>query len=346
MSTRSTPFGHVNSGKNFNDVMERILHGVNRDLCENFYDDIYIFTDDLETHAEVLEEVLSKILDSGMTVNYKKVSIADTEIEALGHFISKGLIKPDDSKIESVKQFPIPKTKKDIQRSLGFANFFSKFIKDFQIIADPLTNLIKKSAKFEWSIEAHEAFEKIKAALISDDCILHLPDMSQEFFLFVDASADGYGGILTQLLDGYYRPIFFLSRKTTQSERKFCALLFCISKLSPYLQHSKFTIFTDHCALKNLLTMYAKPKRQSEKMGIVFVWTKLSHRLQTAGKTNVAADTLSRHAVKRKDFPIESSPRDEIISAENVECEEKLEFDDKMPTQIKHACIKTNKSAK
>lgn len=341
-----TPFGHVNSGKIFNDVMEKILHGINRDLCENFYDDIYIFTDDLETHAKILEEVLSKILNSGMTVNYKKVSIADTQIEALGHFISKGLIKPDESKVASVKQFPIPKTKKDVQRFLGFANFFSKFIKDFQIIAAPLTHLIRKNTKFIWSIEAHEAFEQIKTALISSDCILHLPDMSKEFFLFVDASAEGYGGILTQLIDEHYRPIFFLSRKTSEAERKFCAtelecgaLLFCISKLSPYLQHSKFTVFTDHCALKNLLTM-PNPSGRVKRWALYLCG--LNCRIvYKPGKTNIAADTLSRHAVlETTDFPIEPTPRDEIICAEDVECEGKLEFDDIILNQIKHACTK------
>jgi len=342
-----TPFGFVNSGSLFNEIIERVLHGVDPECCANFYDDIYIFSKDLATHKLILEQVLQQLFDSGMTVNYKKLVVADTEVDALGFHISQGKIQPDSSKTECVKKWPTPKNRQDVAKFLGFANFFCKFINDFQLIATPLTQLLKKNFKFVWSMAANEAFEAIKSALISDSCILHLPNMEKEFLLFVDACKTGYGGCLTQLDEnGNHRPVFFLSKKTTDAEKNYCvtelecaALVYCISKLQNYLQYTKFTVFTDHIALKNLLSM-TSPNNRVKRWSLFLcgLSCKITYK---PGKTHFVADALSRYAVLDDSaYADVCTPRNEIVGIQEIEIEGNLEFDNSINPPLKHACSK------
>jgi hypothetical protein len=85
----------------------------------------------------------------------------------LGHQISENGILPDPSKIETVKNYPIPKNSDETKRFVAFANYYRKFVQNFSNISAPLNKLSKKGVKFEWSKECQDSFDLLKKNLIS-----------------------------------------------------------------------------------------------------------------------------------------------------------------------------------
>ena len=112
------------------------------------------------------------------------MQFATTEIEYLGHTLTPEGVRPNDSKITAVKEYPRPQTVKQVKSFLGLANFYRRHIPNMAAISRPLTNLTRKENmhKFIWTSECTVAFEEIKKRLVTAP-LLHPPDMEKEFFL-------------------------------------------------------------------------------------------------------------------------------------------------------------------
>ncbi|XP_075515563.1 uncharacterized protein LOC142550210 [Primulina tabacum] len=98
-----------------------------------------------------------------LCIDYRELN----KVAFLGHIVSKEGISVDPSKIESIKQWPIPKTVSEIRSFLGLAGYYRWFIANFSKIALPLTSLTRKSTKFEWTMECQQAFQTLKDKLTS-----------------------------------------------------------------------------------------------------------------------------------------------------------------------------------
>ncbi|GFV27033.1 retrovirus-related Pol polyprotein from transposon 17.6 [Trichonephila clavipes] len=109
-----------------------------------------------------------------------------------------------------------PKNSKEISKFLGMAGRYHKFIPQYADICEPLYRLKKKGAKFNWSTEAQDSFDKIKRAL-TEAPVLQLPNFTEQFNLFTDASGVGIGVVLNQ----NHRPIAFASRTLNKVERNY-----------------------------------------------------------------------------------------------------------------------------
>ncbi|XP_042612294.1 uncharacterized mitochondrial protein AtMg00860-like [Cyprinus carpio] len=121
-----------------------------------------------------------------------------TAILFLGYVISQEGVAMDESKVNAVLNWPLPGTIKDLQRFLGFANFYRRFIRNFSSVAAPLTNMTKRgSSHLHWSLPACEAFEELKRRFTTAP-ILHHPDPKLPFIVETDASNIGIGAILSQ----------------------------------------------------------------------------------------------------------------------------------------------------
>ena len=219
---------------------------------------VAIFSDNLEDHLIHLDTVLTKIQAAGLTIKPCKSKVAYPEVSYLGHTIGNGQIKPMIDKIESVKQFPQPVTKKHVRSFLGLTGYYRKFIPQYDQIARPMINLTKKKEPklVNWTDECERSFNRLKDYL-STEPILATPDFSKPFLLQTDASKSGIGAVLSQL-DSEYKehPIVYLSRKMlpnelnySVSEQECLAIVWAINKLRYYLQGNKFTVITDHKAL-------------------------------------------------------------------------------------------------
>ena len=116
----------------------------------------------------------------------------------------------DPVKLEAVRKWPRPKTVKDIQKFLGFCNFYCCFVKNYSELARPLFDLTKKGEPFIWTERQDTAFTGLQDALTSSPVLL-LPDYGRPFTLFIDASDYATSTILEQddalgrsLLVAYY----------------------------------------------------------------------------------------------------------------------------------------------
>jgi hypothetical protein len=117
------------------------------------------------------------------------------QVAFLGHVISKGGISVDPSKVQDVLSWNAPMSVGDIQSFLGLAGYYRRFIEGFSKISKPITELLEKDKKFEWTSAYEAGFQKLKKRLTTAP-ILVMPDMEKSFSIFCDASGQGLGCVL------------------------------------------------------------------------------------------------------------------------------------------------------
>jgi hypothetical protein len=163
-------------------------------------------------------------------------------------------------KIEVIDQQPPPVNIKGIHNFLGHAGLYRRFIKDFSQISRPLTNLLAKDVPFEFTNECLNAFHTLKKELISAP-IIQTPDCSLPFKIMCDASDFAIGAVLGQTKDKKHHAIAYASKTLTGAqlnyatiEKELLVVVFAIDKFRSYLVGAKIIVYTDHTALKYLLT--------------------------------------------------------------------------------------------
>jgi len=174
------------------------------------------------------------------------------EVMYLGHIIGSDGVKPDPAKIRAIMNFPTPKNPKNIKQFLGLAGYYRKFIPNFSKVAKPLTDLLKKDKKFEWTTKQTEAFDILRSSLCSEP-ILQYPDSTRPFILTTDASRYAVGAVLSQGIIGKDLPVAYTSRILNSAEQNYStikkeclATVYCVNHLRPYLYGRTFIIVTDH----------------------------------------------------------------------------------------------------
>lgn len=214
----------------------------------------------------------------------------------MGHIASAIVVATDPSKIESIKNWPVPTNVKDLRSFLGMAGYYRRFVAHFGMIAKPLTHLLTKGTQFLWTSETQTAFQTLKKALISAP-VLALPNFSITFIIETDASAKGIGAVLQQ--QGH--PIAYVSKALgpkaqglSTYEKEYLAILMAVEHWYHYLQSSTFIILTDQKSLTHLddqrLTTPWQHKAITKLMGLNY---KIIYK---KGANNKVADALSRVA--------------------------------------------------
>jgi hypothetical protein len=216
----------------------------------------------------------------------------------LGHIVSSKGIEVDKSKIELMANLPTPKSVKDVRSFLGHVGFYRRFIKDFSVISKPLSNLLTKDNIFEWTEHCEEAFVKLKNLLTSAP-VIQPPDWSLPFEIMCDASDYAVGAVLGQRKDKKPYVIYYASKTLnsaqmnyTTTEKELLAIVFACEKFRSYLVGSPVIVFSDHAALKYLLS------KKDSKARLVR-WILLLQEFDITikdkkGTENVVADHLSR----------------------------------------------------
>ena len=164
-----------------------------------FVDDILIYSESMEHHLELLEQVFAKLQAANMTIKPSKCEVGQKVVKFLGHIVGEGECRCTEDKVEKIVNAPQPTTKKQVQSFLGMTEHYRVFIPNYAVIAVPLHELVKKCApnKVVWGEQQQAAFKNLKSCL-SRQPILQLPDVSKEFVLRTDAFQDGLGAVFLQ----------------------------------------------------------------------------------------------------------------------------------------------------
>jgi hypothetical protein len=122
------------------------------------------------------------------------------QVSFLGHVISKGGISVDPSKVQDVSSWNAPMSVSAIRSFLGLTGYYQRFIKGFSKISKPMTELLEKDKKFEWTSACEDSFQELKKRLTTAP-ILVMPNMEKQFSIYCDVSGQGLGCVLMQ--DGH-----------------------------------------------------------------------------------------------------------------------------------------------
>lgn len=174
------PFGLKNAPATFQRVMENILRDILNKKCMVYIDDIIIFSTSLQEHLENLKEVFDRLRNANLKIQLDKSEFLQKELSYLGHVVTPEGVKPNPDKILAIKNYPIPKTTKQIKGFLGLLGYYRKFIKNFAKLTKPLTQNLKNDAKIDiYDPNYIECFETCKNLLMNDP-ILKYPDFDKD----------------------------------------------------------------------------------------------------------------------------------------------------------------------
>jgi hypothetical protein len=201
------PFGLRNAPSSFQRLMNTILKDFIDKFVVVYIDDILIFSPDIDTHKSHIKLVLERLREYGLTANKDKSSFFRKSVDYLGFTISQNSIKPMKSKVECIANWPVPTSASDIRSFLGLCNYYRRFVHNYTALADPLLRMMVQK-NFSWNTDCDSSFNNLKRAL-SSECILSMPNFSQPFHVWPDASKIAVGGILSQSIDGIHQPICF-----------------------------------------------------------------------------------------------------------------------------------------
>ncbi|KAJ1601245.1 hypothetical protein NDA14_000540 [Ustilago hordei] len=217
------PFGLANALAHFQSFINDIFRDIIGIYVVVYLDDFLIFSDTEEAHVKHVTEVLTRLRSNRLFAKLSKCEFHTKTVEFLGYIIKPTGIEMDPEKVRTVKEWPMPESIHDIQRFLGFANFYRRFIAHFARIAKPLTALVKpieRFKKFELPEEAQQAFHKLIQAFTSAGVLQHF-DYHLPTRLETDASDFAIAGVLKQEHEGRWHPVAFYSRKMSSAEKNY-----------------------------------------------------------------------------------------------------------------------------
>ncbi|KAI2650474.1 Transposon Tf2-6 polyprotein [Labeo rohita] len=300
------PFGLCNSPAAFQHFINDVLRDMLGRWCYAYLDDILIYSKTLEEHTQHVRAVLQRLLAHQLFCKLEKCAFHQHTTTFLGFVISAQGVAMDPQKLEAVRSWPLPTSLKQLQRFLGFANFYRRFIRGFSSTAAPLTALTKPSrGEFHLTPEAIQAFKTLCHQFTSAPVLIH-PDPARSFIMEVDAADVGVGAVLSQRgPDEKLHPCSFFSRKfnLTQQrygvgDRELLAIKWALEEWRHWLQGGSdpFTVWTDH---QNLTVIrQAKQLNPRQARWALFFEHFNFHLSYRPGSKNTKADALSRQHQK------------------------------------------------
>ncbi|KAH9722902.1 hypothetical protein KPL70_006891 [Citrus sinensis] len=200
------PFGLCNTPSTFQAIMNSIFQPYLRQFILVFFDDILVYSPTWELHLTHVRKTLEILKKHSFFVKANKCDFGKHGLEYLVHIMTNQGVKVNDKKIEAMVAWPQPTNATELRGFLGLTGYYRKFVRNYEVLARPLTNLLKKG-NFKWDEDAASAFTMLKQAMTTTPT-LAMPNFNEPFTIETDASGDGIGTVLTQ----QGRPIACMSR--------------------------------------------------------------------------------------------------------------------------------------
>ncbi|XP_076031946.1 uncharacterized protein LOC143019850 [Oratosquilla oratoria] len=215
------PFGMTNAPATFQRLMNKITEDIPG--CVTYLDDVVVYSDTWHDHLDRLTLLFDKLVSANLVLNLTKCEFVQAKVHYLGYVIGQGELAPPQAKVEAILRIPVPQTKKEIRSFVGTIAFYRMFIYNFSSLIAPLTDLLKKGAKFQWTESCNTAFVQPKSLLCTAP-VLQAPDFSKPFSLYCDASNIGVGAVLLQAKDTVDHPVGYFSRKLNVAQKKYSTI--------------------------------------------------------------------------------------------------------------------------
>ena len=292
------PFGLCNAPALFQRCMMAIFSDFIGESMEVFMEDFLVFGPSFDACLEHLTQILDVCLKKHLVLSWEKSHFMVREGIVLGHLVSSKGLEVDKAKVEVIQDLALPTSIRELRSFLGHVGFYRCFIQDFAKVSKPLTSLLCKEKDFIIEEEGKHAFMQLKQALVEAP-ILQSPNWDLPFEIMCDASDFALGAVLGQRIDKKPTAICY-ARKTladaqlnyTTTEKELLAVVFTLEKFRPYILGSKIIVYTDHAALKYLMS------KKEAKPGLIR-WVLLLQEFDLEIKDNKisensVADHLSR----------------------------------------------------
>ena len=298
------PFGVKNAPAAFQELMQTILNPY-KDFTTAYMDDIIVFSNSWEDHIRHIETTLAALGEAGLTANPRKCRWGGKSVQFLGHQVGAGEMSIPAHRVEALKNYNRPTTKKGLRAFLGSVGFYRRYVNKLAEQTATLTPLTAKQApqRMEWTDEGMLAFNNI-CNFTSNACALCIPLPSDILSIVTDASGKGVGGVLQVLREGEWQAAAFYSRQLHGAEQRYSAtelealaLVSTVEHFAYYLYGTVFTAFTDHQPLVQLLTsdrLNPRLRRFAYKLQHWLIQIKY-----LPGNENTLADALSREERRR-----------------------------------------------
>ena len=257
---RRIPFGLCNAPATFQRCMMSIFFDMVENFFEVFMDDFSTFGSSFDNSLHNLSLVLKRCKETNLILSWEKSHFMVQEGIVLGHIVSKRGIEVDQAKVELIENLPPPTSVQQIRSFLRHAGFYRHFIKDFRKISRSLCSLLAKDTPFHFDEACLKAFQKLWS-LLSSTPIMKPLEWTLPFEIMCDASDFAVGAILGQRVGKLPHIIYYASKTMmdaqvnyTTTKKELLAVVFALDKFRSYLLGSKVIIYSDHAALRHLLT--------------------------------------------------------------------------------------------
>jgi len=297
-------FGLTNLPATFQTMMNELLRNlINIGKVAIFIDNVIVGMEIEDRHDEIVAEVIRRLEKNDLHVKPKKCKWKVQEIGFLGVVMGPEEIQMEREKIQGVLEWLTPKCIKDVQKFLGLANYYHRFIESFVSIARPLHDMVKKNQKWDWTEKQEKAFRELKERF-TKELVLVAPDLDKKIRMKVDTSDYATRGVLSmECEDGLWQPVTFLSKSLNETERNYeihnkemLAIIRGLENWRHLLEDTcfKFEIWTDHKNLEYFMKVQKLNQRQAR-------WTlylsRFDFTLKHVPETRMEkADRLSRQA--------------------------------------------------
>ena len=269
---RVMPFGLTNAPASFQHLMNHIFRDVLDIYVIVYLDDILIFSRNMDKHREHVREVLRRLRKFELFAKHDKCQFHTDQVEFLGYIIDSKGVSMDPGKVKAVATWPEPKSVKETQSFLGFANFYRRCIGGFAKIAKLLHELTKKDSTFRWTESQQTAFDSLKTKMSTAPVLRHY-DLEMPCIVETDSSDFAIGAVFSQRDgEGSVRPVAYASRVMLPAElnysihdKEFLAIVYTFKEWRHYLEGSQqqIQVLTDHRSLETFLTTKQLTRRQA-----------------------------------------------------------------------------------